>query len=106
MSAKDAMGKALGGAICGLALVTLSMRVSIAGPAECRDAVDQYTSAKSDVTAALRIYASCVSGSDGHDDCSSEFLSLSRRKRTSNPRCRTMRASASNSEANGKRDYT
>lgn len=47
-----------------------------AGPAECRDAVDDYNSALDDVSGALRSYADCVSGSDGHDDCYSEFSRL------------------------------
>lgn len=47
-----------------------------ADPDSCRDAIDQYKSAKSDLRDALRIYAQCLSDSDGHDDCSSEFSSL------------------------------
>ena len=38
--------------------------------------LSQYNSPKSDVTDALKLYAACVSDSDGHDDCSSEFSSL------------------------------
>ena len=44
-----------------------------ADPEACRDALDQFNSARNDVSDALRSYASCVSSSDGHDDCSSEF---------------------------------
>jgi len=42
----------------------------------CRDAADQYSSAKSDVSGDISSYASCVSSSDGHDDCSSDFSTL------------------------------
>ncbi len=44
-----------------------------ADPETCREALDQYHSAKSDVESALGIYRSCVEGGDGHEDCSSEF---------------------------------
>jgi hypothetical protein len=43
---------------------------------ECRDALDHYNSARSDVSGALRRYGACVSDSKGHDDCSSEFSTL------------------------------
>jgi hypothetical protein len=47
-----------------------------AGPEECREAIDHYASAKSDVGDALCTYANCVSGSQGRDDCSSEFSTI------------------------------
>ena len=43
---------------------------------ECRDALDHYNSAKSDVSSALRHYGRCITDSKGHDDCSSEFSTL------------------------------
>jgi hypothetical protein len=43
---------------------------------ECRDALDHYNSARSDVSSALRQYGRCVSDSKGHDDCASEFSTL------------------------------
>lgn len=43
---------------------------------ECREAIRSFKSARSDIADSLRRYANCVSGSDGHDDCSSEFNSL------------------------------
>ena len=58
------------------AIFVASVASADADPDSCRDAIDQYKSAKSDVADALRSYASCLSGSDGHDDCSSEFSSL------------------------------
>ncbi len=47
-----------------------------ADPDGCRNAVDQFKSARSDVAGDVQTYASCISGSDGHDDCSSEFSTL------------------------------
>jgi hypothetical protein len=47
-----------------------------ADPAECREAVDRYSEATSEVADALRAYSRCVSDSRGHDDCSSEFSRL------------------------------
>ncbi len=43
---------------------------------ECREALEHYKSAKSDVSSALRQYGRCVSDSKGHDDCSAEFSTL------------------------------
>jgi hypothetical protein len=70
------MRAAVTGTICVLAALALSIRLAGAGPSECRDAVDEYKSAKSDVADAVRRYANCVSSSDGHDDCSVEFSTL------------------------------
>jgi hypothetical protein len=50
--------------------------IAAAGPADCQDAISQYNSAISDISTALRRYTNCVSGSNGHDDCSSEFRRL------------------------------
>jgi hypothetical protein len=49
---------------------------SRANPAECQEAVSEYKSATEDISTALVAYTSCVSGSRGHDDCSSEFETL------------------------------
>ena len=58
------------------ALIAASIATARAGVSECQEAIQQFNSAKSDVAEALRSYAQCLSGSDGHDDCSSEFFSL------------------------------
>ena len=50
--------------------------VALSGASECRSAVDRYNSVLDDVGTSLRRYANCVSGSRGHDDCSSEFHHL------------------------------
>ena len=52
-------------------------QVAIAGPDECREAAEQYKSAVSEVASALQQYATCVTSSDGSDDCSTEFSTLS-----------------------------
>jgi len=67
----------LGFCIVGAFILILSSGPTAkAGPDECHDAVDNYNSALSDVSDALKRYASCVSDSQGHDDCSSEFSNL------------------------------
>ena len=57
-------------------LAPLVVPKALATPSECREAVDQYNSALSDVSDALKRYRSCVADSQGHDDCSSEFSTL------------------------------
>ena len=59
-----------------LILSSMHSLSAVADPESCRDALDQYKAAKSELSGAIRTYASCVSGNDGHDDCSSEFMSL------------------------------
>ena len=49
---------------------------SRADPTECQEAVSEYKSAREDIATALQAYANCLSGNDGHDDCSSEFGTL------------------------------
>src|SRR5258708_2824593 len=51
-------------------------RNTYADPAECQEAISEYKSARSDISTALQLYVNCVSSSDGHDDCSSEFEQL------------------------------
>lgn len=42
----------------------------------CKTAIDNFTNARSGVAYTLKRYASCLSYSDGDDDCSSEFRKL------------------------------
>ena len=58
-----------------LALAPLCFLISdaAAGPDECRSAIDEFNLTRSDAYAQLKSYAACLSDSDGHDDCSSEF---------------------------------
>jgi hypothetical protein len=49
---------------------------AMAGPTECQDAITEYKSAMSDISTALQAYTACLSTSNGHDDCSSEFETL------------------------------
>ena len=62
--------------VCGITVLVVSAASTKADPESCRDAIDHYKSAKSDVESAIATYSSCISGSDGHEDCSSEFSSL------------------------------
>ena len=61
--------------LCGLLLIA-SSNSARADLESCREAVDRYNSALSDVSDAIRSYARCVSDSRGRDDCSSEFSRL------------------------------
>jgi hypothetical protein len=59
----------------------LLVAVMLCGPAhagkqDCRDAIEKFRTARSDVLDAARRYASCVASSRGRDDCSSEFEAL------------------------------
>jgi hypothetical protein len=58
------------------AAAVLSVLLSSAAAADCHDATNAYNSAISDVSDALRRYSRCLSNSNGHDDCSSEFRRL------------------------------
>jgi hypothetical protein len=60
---------------CGVFLA-LCGNVARSDTDECRDALEHYQSARSDVSSALRHYGQCVSDSKGHDDCSVEFSTL------------------------------
>ena len=60
---------------CGIVLA-LCGNVARSDTDECREALEHYQSARSDVSSALRRYGACVSDSKGHDDCSAEFLTL------------------------------
>ena len=62
-------------AACGIVLA-LGGNAARSGTDECRDALDHYNAARSDVSSALRQYGRCVSDSKGHDDCASEFSTL------------------------------
>jgi hypothetical protein len=44
--------------------------------ADCNDATSHYNSAISDVETYVKRYFRCVAGSNGNDDCSSEFRRL------------------------------
>lgn len=62
--------------------LAVSLLVAMGGSApvqdaeQCRYTVDNYNNAVSDISTRLRRYSSCVSGSRGMDDCSSEFRRL------------------------------
>jgi len=60
-----------------LLFVVVAMNRATAGTEECQDAIDSFHSSRGDVFDSLKKYASCVSDSDGSDDCSTEFQNLS-----------------------------
>jgi hypothetical protein len=77
MAASMQLGKRVGAIVLCGAIVALSFKpVAMASPTECQDAISNFKSARSDISTALQLYANCVSSSDGHDDCSSEFETL------------------------------
>jgi hypothetical protein len=59
-----------------VAAAVWSVLPTIAATADCSDATSTYNSAISDVSDAIRRYTRCLSSSNGHDDCSSEFRRL------------------------------
>jgi hypothetical protein len=59
-----------------LTIVLLAGVSAMADREACRGAILTFKSAKGSVGDYLRRYASCVSRSDGHDNCSSEFSRL------------------------------
>ena len=57
--------------------LTLCLASNVA-QANCSDAIDTINSAISNLSNALQGYSRCLSDSNGHDDCSSEFRSLTK----------------------------
>jgi len=54
----------------------LSASTARSGTDECAEALDKYNSVLPDIAHALRGYATCVSDSEGHDDCAADFSTL------------------------------
>lgn len=68
-------------AIAGLAIIIAALAgaataSATAGALDCDAAVDSYNSATSEIGYQMRRYSRCVSGSQGSDDCSTEFRRL------------------------------
>jgi len=68
------MTKVVGAVALGIALLTGIS--ATADPDACKGAMLVFKSAKNGVGDYLRRYASCVSRSNGHDNCASEFSRL------------------------------
>jgi hypothetical protein len=61
------------------AVITIALtnsRLARAGPDECKEAIAGYNSALEEISNAMKRYSRCVSDSQGHDGCSSEFRRL------------------------------
>ena len=61
--------------------IVLSLMLCLASnvaQANCSDAIDTINSAISNLSNALQGYSRCLSDSNGRDDCSSEFRSLTK----------------------------
>jgi oligoendopeptidase F len=59
--------------LCMIGLIGASAE---AGVQDCREAISNFRTARTDLMDALKAYASCVASSDGRDDCSSEFAAI------------------------------
>jgi hypothetical protein len=59
-----------------VAVVWITVACADLAFADCSDATSSYNSAVDDISTYLKRYVSCVSSSDGNDDCSSEFRRL------------------------------
>lgn len=57
-------------------ILALSVSASRSASEDCREAIEKYNRAISELSFSIRRYADCVSSSRGRDDCSSEFSSL------------------------------
>ena len=57
-------------------LLAMAPTSAMADASGCRDAVESYNSAVDEISYNLRRYSSCVSLSEGNDDCSLEFRRL------------------------------
>jgi hypothetical protein len=55
------LGKLIRFVCCGLAMALCLSKASLASQSGCQDAVSEYNSAISDISATLRRYTSCVS---------------------------------------------
>jgi hypothetical protein len=55
--------------------VALSL-CAVPARADCNDSIQSYNSAIDEIQTYLRRYTNCLSSSNGHDDCSSEFRRL------------------------------
>ena len=64
--------------VAGLASLAIVMACerTTADTESCRNAIEEFDNARSGIVASFRSYGSCISSSDGHDDCSSEFSQL------------------------------
>jgi hypothetical protein len=59
-----------------VAAAYLGIQSADATPSDCREAVDAYNSAVTEVVDTIKRYARCIADSNGHDDCSTEFRRL------------------------------
>ena len=91
------MTKALGA--IALTIVLLAGVSATADPEACRGALRILNSARGGVGDYLRRYASCVSQSNGRDDCSRESRDFAQRKTTSSWLCRILTATADKSQS-------
>jgi hypothetical protein len=59
-----------------LILAAFTCAPAFANRSECNDAIEKYNSVIDDLSSTLQRYTRCVKGSEGKEDCSSEFRRL------------------------------
>ena len=47
-----------------------------ADPEECQEAIEKYNTAIQEIADKMKRYSRCLSGSEGNDDCATEFRRL------------------------------
>jgi hypothetical protein len=63
-------------AMVGLLAASVQPARALADARSCKDAAESYSNAIDEIAYELKRYTSCLSSSDGRDDCSSEFRRL------------------------------
>ena len=66
--------------VAAFAFVLTICASATADPEGCREAVDQFKSARSEVADGIRAFASCISSSDGHTTVQANSLDFGRPK--------------------------
>ena len=82
--------------VAGLASLAIVMACerTTADTESCRSAIEEFDNAGSSIVASFRSYGSCISSSDGHDDCSSEFSQLQSNQDDFESPCRITKVTA------------
>lgn len=59
-----------------LAVATINILPVATASADCKQTVDAYNTAIEEISSTIKRYSRCISNSEGHDECSSEFRRL------------------------------
>lgn len=69
------MGRTTVTGLCICLLVNLNQAAN-ASPDECREVISEFNLAVNEISSTLKRYTTCISDSQGHDDCSIQFKRL------------------------------